>query len=311
METNTVAHSPPRAGVKKKDRRKDIFFLFLFIVAVAFLVRIIFDYSQKIETLEREKALKEELSQTYYQLDTIEEELEQKIVQITELGGRVNTLVEAKEQLLQEKENIRQKNTVVIQDLREKVEGYTQLLLEKDKEVVDLERVNKILLSENVDLKKEANDLQVSLRDLHKKQRNLEEKIHEASALKAENITVVGLKKSGRALKKLKASRIKALRVSFSVLENKLAPLGTQTVYLRVVAPQEEVLFDVQAGGGSFSHKGKDTFYTLKEEFFFERKRVDLALDYTPRDRLLPGVYTAEIYTEDALVGEGSFEVRR
>ena len=311
METNTVVHDPPRTGLNKKGRRRDIFFLFLFAVAVAFLVRIIFDYSQKIETLEREKALKEELSQAYYQLDTIEEELEKKIVQITELGGRVNTLVDAKEQLLQEKENIRKKNTVVIQDLKERVEGYTRLLLEKDKEVANLKRVNEILLSENVDLKKEATNLQVSLHDLHEKQRNLEEKIHHASALKAEHITVVGLKKSGKALRKLRASRIKTLRISFSVPENKLALLGTQTVYLRVITPKKEALFDVQAGGGSFSYKGKDTFYTLKEEFFFKRKRIDLAFDYIPRDRLLPGVYTVEIYTEDAFMGKESFKIRK
>lgn len=297
----------------RKKRRRDILYAFLFLVVVSFLVRIIFDYASKKRLLEENLLKEKELSEAYYQLDNIEKELDSKISQISQLGGKVTVLLEAKEQLLKEKEDIRRRNEVVIQELKERVEGYTSLLLEKDEEVGDLKRANKILLSENLGLKRETNALQFSIQEMNDKQRTLEEKIHQAGSLRADNINMVALRRSGKpSSRSLRASRIDDLRISFDIMPNEMASVGNAVIYLRLVAPNKEVLFDVEEGGGSFSYEKKELFYTLKKDILYKRQRVSTHFDYTKKGdhKLLSGNYVVEIYGGNSLMGREVFYVK-
>jgi chromosome segregation ATPase len=81
----------------------------------------------------------------YAQLDSIGEEMDSKIVQIEQLGGNVEELTAVRDSLEREKEGLleaRVRSSKQIATLRNRVEGYRELLVLKDVEISELKKVN-------------------------------------------------------------------------------------------------------------------------------------------------------------------------
>jgi chromosome segregation ATPase len=97
--------------------------------------------------------------------------MDSKIIQIEQLGGNVEELTAIRDSLELEKESLleaRTRSNKQIRDLRNRVEGYRELLVMKDVEIEELKKVNEELVVENKELKTERNVLNQNLRDAEK-----------------------------------------------------------------------------------------------------------------------------------------------
>ena len=250
----------------------------------------------------------------YSQLDSIGNEMDIKIVEIAELGGDVEELSLVRDSLEQEKEGLleaRTRSNKQIRALKSRVEGYRELLVMKDTEIEGLKKVNQNLVVENTDLKTERNELNQNLRAAKKTEEKLTEKVKVASRLEAENILVAALSLKGKAKEdEFRARQVDKLKVEFNVAKNDVAPISGKEILMRIIDGNDNVLFDVARGSGTFVLDGKETFYTSKQEILFDNSQQQVNFLYDKGSEYLPGRYVMEIYTDGYLMGSKSFRVK-
>ena len=293
-----------------KQSRYVLTIVILSLLVVGLGVKVIIDSVQKTELKEVVVVKSNDLSNAYFQLDSIGAELTLRIEEIQSLGGRVDSLLVAREELEQEKEAIRNGAAIEISSLKARVAGYTKLLYRKDREIVRLKKANQVLLSENTGLKTEKVALERSIEELNTESEELKEKVFIASQLSIENVSVKGVSKKGKETSYIKASKSKGLRISFDVLENPVADADNKEILLRILNENGKALFDVSRGGGSFMHQERELFYTLKKTLKYEKRTKRIGFAYQQKEPYTKGLYTVEAYTEGYLMGKGNFRVR-
>ena len=309
MEDNQQHQENYTQPKPKKDRTP----LFIGIVVVL-LAAVIFLYY----TYDNLKADKEaqaiELNNTLLNLDSISTELDAKIMTIREVGGEVDTLMKVKEKLQAERnllltEISNRKN--MISELRDRVDGYKQLLLAKDVEIEQLKEINDQLMTENTELKTEKQQLNDSLSKANKTTTELQEKVAFASRLKVDGMTVYAVNESGKEREsEFRNRHINQLKVKFTVAENKVAPIEGKEILIRIVAPDGNVLFDVTRGSGSFMFENRELFYTAKQEILYDKNSQEVTMFYDKGSEYAEGRHIVEVYTDEYLMGTGTFTVK-
>jgi len=265
----------------------------------------------------RENNLKEknaELMVAYSRLDSIGSEMQSRIIEIEQLGGNIDTLQMIKDSLEIEKAGLlefKDRSYKEINRLKGRVEGYRELLVMKDTEISELKKVNEELVVENTVLKTEKNELNLNLREAKKTEEKLTEKVQIASRLEIENIVVAALNQKGKPkTDEFRARYIDKIKIDFNIAKNDVAPVSGKEILMRIIDDNDNVLFDVARGSGTFSLDGKETFYTAKQEILFDNSQQSVAFLYDKGSEYLPGRYVMEVYTDGYLMGSKSFRVK-
>jgi hypothetical protein len=253
-------------------------------------------------------------------LDSISTELDLRIAQIQQLGGRVDSLIVIKTQLEKDKVALSNNNSIAIKDFKSKVRSYEAILVEKDSEIARLREALGIATAQNEQLSGQVSDLEsekMALTDsvlvVRQKAIELEGKVNVASALRAEQITVNAISHKGKEQDggKYKAKRIDKLKVAFKIQENEIAEKGAKTVYLRILDPDGAVLSDMATGSGSFLSNGREMIYSSKESFDFDNTNQTLTIFYGRGGiPLKKGTYVIEVYGEGYKMGAAEFSVK-
>lgn len=303
--------TPSEAPAAKKTSKNVIIIAILSVVILVQFVKMYLDHKDKQAAETTIASTEQELASTLQQLNTIKVELEQKITEIQKLGGDVSELQKAKAEIESELKRSRRANGQVIKELKDRVEGYEQLLKLKDEELDKLKSVNKELLSENTTLKTEKNQLGDSINRLAQTKDELATKVSIASQLKAENVSIKAVNDKGKERESpFKNRQLEKLKVEFNLAENNVAPIEGKKIMIRIIDQNNQVLFDVSRGSGTFIYNGKEEFYTASQEILFDNTRQKLTYLYEKGSEYASGSYTLEIYCEDYKIGSGKFEVK-
>lgn len=269
----------------------------------------------KNEKLADEKAdIEQQLQQAYFDLDSIGTQLDEKILTIRQLGGDVDSLVAVKAELENEKSRLRRREinqSNQIKVLKDRVGGYKELLLAKDDEIKKLRNMNTELVAENTDLKESRNQLSKAISDLNDEKLQLQDKVATASQLKMEDFAVYAINKRGKEYKnEFRNRQIEQLKIQFAIAENKVAPIEGKEIILRVLGIDNNVLFDVARGSGTFTLDGREEFFTAQQEVLYDRNKQLVSFLYDKGSEYDKGVYKVEVYTDDYLIGKGNFTVK-
>ncbi len=293
------------------EKKPNNLVIILGIGVVLLIGYLIYGYMEKEKLLGEKELTDAELEQAYFQLDSIGDALNDKILTISQLGGEVDSLIMVKEQLEEEKERIRNRTNRQISDLQGKVEGFRELLLAQDVEIVRLRALNEELYTENIELKEQTNELSQSIQNLNESKSDLEQKVAVAGQLKIENMKVIAVNSRGKERENdFRNRHIDKLKIEFNVSENKVAEIESKDILVRVVAPDGNVLFDVTRGSGSFIFEDREMFYTDKQEILYDRTRQQLSFLYDKGSDYSSGLHKVEVYTDNYFMGSGSFTVR-
>lgn len=307
MSEQTYNTQPDKSAPKKSNK---ILIYVVAILAVLLVAALVVNFMRE-DNLKKTNA---RLMVAYSQLDSIGNEMDEKIIQIEQLGGNVEELTAVRDSLEREKEGLleaRTRSAKQISDLRNRVEGYRELLVMKDVEITELKKLNEELVVENIELKTERNVLNENLREAQKTQEQLTEKVQVASRLEAENISIAALNDKGRSWEdEFRARQISKLQVKFNIAKNDVAPVSGKEILMRIIDDNENVLFDVARGSGTFTLDGKETFYTAKQDILFDNTSQEVSFLYDKGSEYLPGRYVMEIYTDGYLMGGKSFRVK-
>ena len=270
-------------------------------------------------------------------LDSISNQLEVRMIQIKKLGGRVNELEAARQQILGDQKAISENPEMGQIEIQRKLAYYLRLIGQKDLEIKKLQKENFVLSARNDALSREAKILQDGLSNVQKalrdssltfgvKQKELNErsrilevrnqeladKVNVAAALRAEGVNVYAISTRGKetGAQNQKAKKLEKIRVIFHLQENPLATKEIKTVYLRIIEPTGATLSDYSLGSGTFPFKEKDLVYTAKQRIFYENNHQSVEFIYSRPNSYREGRHEIELYAEGFLIGLGSFEVR-
>jgi len=306
-----MAESTPQTSEPKKGSKTPIFMGVLIVIILVQSVKIYLDYKDKVEVREQLANTEEDLGETMQKLKDIQSELDQKITEIEKLGGDVKELQKAKAEVESELKRSNKRSTKALQELKDRVEGYEQLLKLKDEEIEKLKNVNTQLFSENKTLKTKQNKLSDSITRLSKNKDELAGKVAIASQLKAENIAIKAVNNKGKERESpFKNRQLQKLKIEFNLAENKVAPIEGKKIMIRVIDENNQVIFDVAKGSGTFIYNGKEEFYTASQEILFDNTKQKLTYLYEKGSDYTAGKYTVEVYADNYKIGAGMFEMK-
>lgn len=295
----------------EKGQNKRIVVVILVLLLLAAGGAFVYKFIESSELAKKNELTQKQLDQAYNDLDSMSNELDTRILKIAQLGGEIDTLLQIKTKLEEEKKAFRKKAYKQINELQGKVQGYKELLLAQDEEIERLKILNDSLMVENTELKVEANSLNESIKDLNQSKAKLEEKVATASKLKVEHVSILAVSSSGKERPSpFKNRHIDHLKIDFEILENRVAPIEGKGILVKITGPDGNVIFDVASGSGTFVFEGRESFYTVKKDILFDRNSQALTFLYNKGSDYDLGKYTIEIFTDDYKMGSATFIIK-
>ncbi|NCX95788.1 MAG: hypothetical protein EBX41_05135, partial [Chitinophagia bacterium] len=171
--------------------------------------------------------------------------------------------------------------------------------------ITQLEKENEVLQGKNATLTHERDSTSAQNTVLKR----------EASVLHAGNIRLepIHLKRSGKEVHTSKARKVDVLRITFDILENRIAESGNKAIYVRIIAPGGSTLSNAaNASGNLTSAQGSAIPYSVMKDVALTKGTPinNITLDWKQDGDYEKGNYTIEIYNEGYKVGTGSVNMR-
>ncbi|WMJ74772.1 chromosome segregation protein SMC [Cytophagaceae bacterium ABcell3] len=281
-------------------------------------VSLFFNYTQRQELESKEQAIVEknqEIINTISDLESVKRQLEESRSRIAELGGNVDELNAIILELENDKDKLRKDASAaqrIMRQYKERAEGYKELLEASEEKIAELTAQRDALFEQKQGLELKVIAKEDSIRNLAMSKEELAKKVAEASVLEAENINIEAITPKDK-LKdgsEIKAKHIHILRVKFRLGENRVAKHEAKDVMMRLIAPDGSCLFDLNTGGGTFMHEGKEKFYTDKKSILFANQNEKVNFDYIKGSPWKPGKHKIELFADGFKIGESEFIVK-
>jgi peptidoglycan hydrolase CwlO-like protein len=298
-------------------------------VVILVLGYMLFNANQKTESQESIINQKiEELTTVRTRLDSISTQLDAKIAEIKELGGKVEELERLKARLNHDKAELKNTSKFDKSTYEEKIQEYIALLSEKDQQISKLRSENESLVKEkgiltqekegvvreNTGLRAEREVLTQSVTEERTKNEELSKKVRIGAQLKAINIQVLAVNSRGKVQDggNYKSKKMNQLLVIFNLPSNPLTEQNEKEIILRILDPTGAVISDSALGSGIFQFNGIETAYTSKKiiEYTSNDQRVEMLFSRGENSRYNSGNYTVELYAEGFKIGQGVFSVK-
>ncbi len=286
----------------------------IYILSVIIIIFIIVSSILIYNNIQKEKIRIEqqtELDELYIDLDSVSNVLNDKILTISQLGGDIDSLLILKENIETEKREFRNRAYAQINRLQGKVDGYRELLLAQDEEIEKLKKLNEQLFEENKEQKVEINTLNNEITNINRSNKKLEEQIEIAGRLEIKDIEIVGVFRNGSTkINSFKNRSLNKLIVNFTVLENSLSKIEVLDIYLRIIKPSGQVVYDISKGSGSFTFDKRELFYSIKDEILIDKSEMTYNIEYVKSEELKKGEYQVILYTNNYEIGRSEFIIK-
>lgn len=304
-------------GEKEKSnpwQGKQVLLLVLILLLLISGIKVYTDYLDQQKKQEELQALSTENNSLTLRLDSVSTQLQRRIQELEELGGDVRELLALKDQLSLELNSTNQRSAQEIKALNQKISSLSEILLQKDEEIKALRENNQVLRSENSRLKSTQTEIEGEVAELSQQKERLQQKVDLAAALKIDYIQVSAI--NGRGKEKVEASgkysnrQISTLKIEYSLAENAVSDKGIRKIYLQVLGPNKQVIFDVAKGSGTFILDGKEQFYTAKQEIYYDNSRQTLLFLFEKGTPFSSGTYEVKLYIDTFPAVTKSFTVK-
>lgn len=286
----------------------------IYILSVIIIIFIVVSSILIYNNIQKEKIrIKQqtELDELYIDLDSVSNVLNDKILTISQLGGDIDSLLILKENIETEKREFRNRAYAQINRLQGKVDGYRELLLAQDEEIEKLKKLNEQLFEENKEQKVEINTLNDKITNINRSNKKLEEQIEIAGRLEIKDIEIVGVFRNGSTkINSFKNRSLNKLIVNFTVLENSLSKIEVLNIYLRIIKPSGQVVYDISKGSGSFTFDKRELFYSIKDEILIDKSEMTYNIEYVKSEELNKGEYLVILYTNNYEIGRSEFIIK-
>lgn len=309
MSTNFESETNP-----KKEQGKNIIIIVLVLLVIISGIKLYSDYVDRSKKTKEILLLSTENNELNKRLDSVTYQLDLRIQEIEKLGGDIAALEEVRDQLIAERNTSRQRSANEIAALNDKIRSYSGLIEEKDQEILELRAMNQQLFAENQDLKTTQAEIEEEVAQLNIQKEDLQAKVNIAAMLKAENINIAAVNSRGKerieTTKDFRNRQIERIKVSFSFADNKVAEKGPRNVYVQILAPNSQPIFDVAKGSGTFMMDGVEEFYTVRQDIIFDNTEQELTFYYEKGSDYSSGTHEVKIFVDNYQIGSKTFSVK-
>jgi hypothetical protein len=265
--------------------------------ALVFLVVMYFD--QKNKMIEMETALKQEK-------DSLANELVLMIHGYDTLktnNDSLNAGLERQKQRIVKLLAVNASNIQLIKKYRSEISTMREIMKSYIVQIDSLNTRNKILVSENTQIKQQITEVQNVNTELTKVKEELNAKVEVASVIQAKNISAVAVNKKNKETSRL--NLMEKLRVGFTLRENPIAKAGQKQVYMRVIRPDSLVI--TTSPDNLFEYKGNKMIYSATRTIDYMNQDIDVTIWLDNTGDFVPGNYSAQIYLDDVIIGKTTF----
>ena len=210
------------------------------------------------------------------------------------------------EQLIKELYSEKTKNAKRIKDLESQIATLRGLLRNYIAQVDSLTKENAGLRAENQEIKSRNQALNSQVAEISGKNKTLTERMTLAEKLNVTGLTLTPLKKNGKQEKNV--TKAKQLKVTFTIPQNNSTPVGSKTIYLRIVNPEGQLL----GNAGSFSFEGGNVPCSAKKTIEYTGDEMSgVTIYWDVNTTLTPGDYLVELFADNFRIASRHFTLKK
>ena len=289
--------TPSEQGTKKSAPIGIIATSIILAGALVFLVFMYF--GQKNKMVEMETALTQEK-------DSLANELRLMIVAYDTLktnNDSLNAGLEKERKRIIQLLSINASNFQLIKKYKSEITTMREIMKSYIVQIDSLNTRNKILLTENTDIREQITQVRNSNTELSKVKEELSTKVEIASVIQAKDIVAVSLNKNRKETTRL--SLLDKLRICFTLRENPLAIAGQKDVYMRVIRPDSLVI--TSSPDNLFEYKGSKIIFSANRVVDYMNQDIEMCIFLDNTGDFISGNYSVELYLEDNIIGRTNF----
>ena len=210
------------------------------------------------------------------------------------------------EQLLQELNSEKVKSQKRISELQSQITTLRGLLRHYIAQVDSLGKENAELKTENAEIRNQNQALSSRVQEVSRKNETLSERMTLAEKLNVTGVSLTPLRKNGKTEKNV--TKAVQLMVTFTIPQNNSTPVGSKTIYLRIINPEGALLGDA----GTFAFEGGNVACTAKKTIEYSGDEISgVTIYWDVNTTLTPGDYTVELFADNYRLTSRHFTLRR
>lgn len=202
-------------------------------------------------------------------------------------------------------------NSAVIAKLRKEIESLKGSLQKYVATIDSLNIVNKALNEENTEVKTSLAAEKGKTEQLSAEKKQL---IDIGSKHKIYELFADAIKQKGKdkEISTTKAKRVDKIRACFILGENKIAKAGELNIFMKITAPDGQVLVTSKDESNMFTASGEKQYYSAKKSVNYSNKSMDMCMYFTKKEseKLKDGSYKVDVFINGENVGNTSFDLR-
>ena len=208
--------------------------------------------------------------------------------------------------LMEELRTTKATNFRRINELKNELSTVRKVLTYYIEKVDSLNAENTQLTRENVEVTQKYRQASQTVEQLSQEREQLTEQVVRAAQLDVRNISVEQQTESGK--KTTRLNRTALLKISFNISKNITARVGEKTIYIRIEAPDRDILYKKLTD--TFRFENKDIVYSARKNFEYTGEETAQSIYWVVEETLWKGSYRIDIFIDGHLVGSKGFELK-
>ena len=288
----------------------------LILIFVIFLLGI-FSFSKSKDYEKLQAIFQQEQQDLKKDLDEMIKDYSDVVVRKKRLSKRLKVELVKMRILRDSIENLKLDNYNLIRKYRRKIATLERENRNLFIRIDSLNEANLMLAQENtiakelIEQKDKSNTTLTSVnRKLQKNNKNLEEKVAVAGAIKTGDIRAIAMKErsSGKLTSTSRSSRTDAFKINLDLLENEVTTPGERNVYIQIANEAKEV---VGAKGKTKLDNGQRVAYTDSIQVNYNNQRMSLvSFILVDREEIKEGRYTISAFVDGKYTGNAVVKLR-
>ncbi len=288
---------PTPQGTKKSTPVGMIVTSIILGVALIFLIYMYFEKKNKM--IEMETVLTQEK-------DSLANELRHMVVAYDTLKTNNDTLnagLQKQKNKIVKLLSVNASNVQLIKRYKSEITTMRQIMKSYIVQIDSLNTRNKMLVSENSEIKQQITQVRNTNSELSKVKEELSTKVEVASIVQAKDIVAVSLNKKRKETTSI--NLLDKLRICFTLRENPLAKPGQKDVYMRVIRPDSLVV--TSSPDNLFEYKGNKIIYSATRQVDYMNQDIEVCIFLDNKGDYIIGNYSVDLYLEDNIIGRTNF----
>src|ERR1035437_7781734 len=266
-------------------------------LALIFLIYLYFDKKNKMA--EMELVLTQEK-------DSLANELRHMVVAYDTLKTNNDTLnagLQKQKNKIVQLLSLNASNVQLIKRYKNEISTMRDIMKSYIVQIDSLNTRNKILVSENSEIKQQITQVRNTNTELSKVKEELSTKVEVGSVIQAKDIVALSLNKKRKETTRI--NLLDKLRICFTLRENPLAKPGQKDVYMRVIRPDSLVV--TSSPDNLFEYKGNKIIYSANRQVDYLNQDIEVCIYMDNKGDFIIGNYSVELYLEDNIIGRTNF----